>query len=127
MEKILALILAASVTTGCSCFVGSREQITVMTNIQNSAIYANGEKVGTGTANFYAKRNKNVQIMAKANGYETAYRNIDYHLSTTGVLDIVGIFFFIIPAIGLFTPGAQKLDENNVALNLDPLQPGQTN
>ena len=126
--KAIALILSLSVTAGCSCFVGTRERVTVMTNIPDAAIYANGSKVVNGTANFYARKNKNVQIMAKADGYETAYHSIDYHLSTAGVLDIIGIFFFLLPAIGLFTPGAQTLDENNVALDLDPIkQPAQTN
>jgi len=114
-------MLSAAVTAGCSCFVGTRERVTVMTNIPEATIYANGDNVGHGTASFYAKKNKNVQIMAKADGYETAYHSIDYHLSTAGILDIVGTVLFLIPAIGLFTPGAQTLDENNVALNMDKL------
>ncbi|MDR0291574.1 MAG: PEGA domain-containing protein [Elusimicrobium sp.] len=126
--KAIAAILSLSVTAGCSCFVGTRERVTVMTNISDAAIYANGSKVGNGTANFYAKKNKNVQIMAKADGYETAYHQIEYSLSTTGILDIVGAVIFLIPLIGLLTPGAQTLDENNVALDLEPIRPqAQTN
>jgi hypothetical protein len=123
MPKIIAIILSVAITAGCSCFADYREQVTVMTNVPNAEVFANGDRVGQGTSvQFSAKRNRNVQIMAKAPGYYPAYRSIDTTLSMTGVLDIIGIFFFIIPFIGLLTPGSRTLDENNVALELAPLQ-----
>lgn len=121
MKKLFTLVLSFSVTLGCSCFAGSRERVTVMTNVPHAEVFANGERVGQGKADFSAKRNKNVQIMAKAEGYYPAYRSIDTKLSTTGVLDIIGIFLFILPFIGLLTPGAHTLDENNIALELVPV------
>ena len=59
--------------------------------------------------------------MASKPGYQTAYYNIDSSLNTTGILDIIGTFIFILPLIGVFCPGSKSLDENNVALNLDPI------
>jgi len=126
--KAAAAILSLSLT-GCSCFVGSKEMVTVTTNVPDAAIYLNGSRVGRGSANFYARKNKSVQIIATADGYDEARHYIDHHLSATGILDIVGFFIFFIPGVGLFTPGAMELDENNVALDLEPLkQPSpQTN
>ena len=120
MKKLLAILLSVSYLTACSCFAGSRQKVTIMTNVPTSEIYANGKMVGQGMAEFDAKRNKSVQIMATADGYNTAYEHLDTQLSTTGVLDIIGIFFFIIPFVGLLTPGAKTLDPTNVALNLTP-------
>ena len=121
MKKILAIIVSISYLTACSCFTGTRQKVTVMTNVPTAEIYANGERVGQGTtAEFRVKRNKNVQIMVKADGYYPAYKSIDTQLSATGILDIIGIFFFIIPFVGLLTPGSKTLEQNNVAIELVP-------
>ena len=121
MKKLLAIVVSISYLTACSCFASSRQKVTVMTNVSTAEIYANGERVGQGlTTKFEAKRNKNVQIMAKADGYYPAYHSIDSQLSTTGILDIIGIFFFLIPFVGLLTPGSKTLESNNIALELVP-------
>lgn len=122
MKKAIAILLAAVHFIGCSAFVGTKQRVTVTTNVESSKIYANGEIVGTGTASFKAKRNRDIQLMAKADGYHPAYHNIGTEMSTTGILDIIGIFFFLVPVIGLFTPGSKTLDQQNVALHLEDLK-----
>ena len=120
MNKIMVLLLSVSLA-GCSCFSGTKEMVTVTTNVPNSEIFANGEKVGEGKADFFAKRNKNVQLMVRAEGYSPEYRYIYNSFSTAGILDIIGTFIFILPFVGLLTPGAHTLNENNIALELMPL------
>lgn len=51
-------------------------------------------------------------------GYFPAQKTIDYSLSGTGVADIVGTVFLLLPGIGLFTAGAWKLDETDVSLSM---------
>jgi hypothetical protein len=92
-----------------------------MTNVPDADIYINGQRVGTGNVSHPVKRSKNVQVMAKKDGYQTAYYNIDKHVSATGVLDIIGTIFFLVPLIGVFTPGFYSLDQQNIALDLSPI------
>lgn len=123
MKKVFAIILSVSYFTACSFFAGTKQTVTVMTNVPTAEIYANGEKVGTGTsAKFKVKRNKTLQLMAKADGYSPAFKDVDTKLSMTGILDFVGFFFILVPIFGLFTPGAKSLDQDNMALELVPLQ-----
>lgn len=121
MIKMISLILSVCIITGCSCFATTKERVTVMTNVPEAEIFANGQRIsGHGQVNFTTKRDENVQIMAKADGYYPAYYSVGTKLSTTGLLDALGIFVFILPFIGLLTPGAHSLDENNIALELVP-------
>ena len=122
MKKTIAIWLSAVQLIGCSAFVGSKQRVTVTTNISSAQIYANGELVGTGMASFKARRSKDIQLMAKAEGYHPAYHNIGTELSTTGILDIIGVFFFLVPVIGLFTPGSKTLEQQNVALHLENIK-----
>lgn len=118
MKKAIAVLLAVVQFTGCSFFVGNRQNVTVTTNVETAQIFANGELVGTGMVSFKAPRNQDMQLMAKAEGYQTAFHHIDTKLSTAGILDVVGLFVWIIPIFGLFSAGSKQLDETNVALNL---------
>jgi len=68
------------------------------------------------------KRNRQVSIAADKDGYFPYEQSVGYHFNTTGALDAVGTALFLIPAIGLFTPGAWSLDETNVAIVMVPKQ-----
>ena len=123
MKKILALIVSISYLTACSFFAGSRQKVTVMTNVPTAEIYANGEKVGQGTSvKFKTKRNENLEIMAKADGYPTAYKSVDTKLSAVGTLDLIGSFIWLLPIFGLLAPGSKTLTETNITVKL-----GETN
>ena len=49
-------------------------------------------------------------------GYFPAQKTIDHSLSGTGIADIIGTVFFLLPGLGLFTAGAWNLDETDVSL-----------
>ncbi|ACC98329.1 lipoprotein, putative [Elusimicrobium minutum Pei191] len=119
MKKIISFLLCAALLTGCSAFGGSKQKLTVMTNVSEAEIYINGEKKGTGTTTVKVKRNQDVQIMAKKEGYKTDYRHIGTTLSTLGVLDLIGGCLILIPFIGLAFPGAHELNQSNIALDLE--------
>ena len=123
MKKILAVVLSISYFTACSFFVGSNQQVTVMTNVPTAEIYANGEIVGHGTkATFKTKRNENLEIMAKAEGYNPAYKSIDTKLSSTGLVDLIGSFIWILPIFGLLSSGSKTLTDTNISVELVPNQ-----
>lgn len=88
------------------------------TNESDAEIYINGNLAGNGTAQMPVKRNQNVQIMVKKEGYLPAYRNIGKSLNTTGILDIIGGVIILIPLFGLLAPGAYSLDETNISVPL---------
>ncbi len=121
MKKIIAVIVSVGLVSGCSAFRSRKQSISIMTNQPDATIFVNGEQVGRGNVQTSVKRNRNVQIMASKPGYQTAYRNIDCSFNTTGILDIIGTIVFLWPLIGVLSPGSKSLDENNVALNLDPI------
>jgi hypothetical protein len=121
MKFLSIAVAAALLLNGCSMFVNPNQQISVMSNVPTAQIYVNGELVGQGSGvTASVRRNKNVQIMATADGYYSNTKGIDTHLSTTGILDIIGIFLYIVPVIGLFFPGSRTLDEHNVTIMLQP-------
>jgi len=121
MKKILAIILSVSYLSACSFLAGSRQKVTVMTNVPTAEIYANGEKVGNGTSvKFKTKRNENLEIMAKADGYRPAYKSVDTKLSAVGLLDLAGFFVLIIPIFGLLAPGSKTLTDTNISVELVP-------
>lgn len=55
--------------------------------------------------------------MAK-NGDKTDMRMLDSSLSTVGAVDCVFGFFWLLPWLGLLSPGAYTLDDNEVYLNV---------
>ena len=116
MKLISMFLVCAMLTTGCSAFRSSTQTITVTTDQPDTEIYINGAMAGKGTASIPVKRNQNVSILAKKDGYIPVNRTIGKSLNTTGVLDIVGGILVLIPIFGLLAPGAYSLDEENVTI-----------
>ena len=115
--KAVSLVLAVCITTsGCSAFRSSTQTISVTTDQADAEIYINGTLAGKGTAHMPVKRNQNVLVLAKKDGYIPISRSIGKGFSTTGVLDLIGGFLIVIPFFGLMAPGAYSLDEENISI-----------
>lgn len=120
MKKIVAATLSLSIVlSGCSAFVPNTQTVSVACSEQDAVLQVNGQQF-KGSAQTQVRRNKNVAIMCTKPGYFPAQKSIDNSLSGTGVADIVGTFVFLLPGIGLFTPGAWSLDETNVHVSMVP-------
>lgn len=118
MKKIVAVIVATSIAvSGCSTFAPKTQTVSAVCSEPDATLQVNGETY-QGKAQVEAKRNRAVSIMCTKSGYFPAQRTIDYSLSKTGVADIIGTLFFLLPGIGLFTAGAWDLDETNVSLSM---------
>lgn len=114
-----AILLAIS--TGCSTFVSPVETMSIHCNPPDAVLLVNGQRY-TPPAQVTVRRNREVSITADKDGYFPYQQTVGYHFNTTDALDAVGTALFLIPAIGLFTPGAWSLDETEVAITMVPKQ-----
>ncbi len=112
----LAFILGLQ---GCSAFRPQNQMVNISCDPDNALLQVNGERQNT-TDQIEVPRNRQLSVQCSKSGYHPASKTVGTHLSTTGVLDIIGIFIFILPGIGLFTPGAWDLDETEISLQLHP-------
>ena len=121
MKKIITLLLVLCHLTGCSAFAPTQQKVSVLTNVADAKIYANGEFIREGQeAEFFVRRDNNAQIMIIADGYHTAYKQIGSELNTLGILDIIGGIVWLVPFLGLCFPGSKSLDSTNIAIQLIP-------
>jgi len=109
--------LSLVLSTGCSAFQPKMQNVLISTPEVGAEIHVNGQKIGTSPVAIPLERNKEHAIIAKHKG-KTGTFTLGNKMSTTGVLDIIGTFFFIVPVIGIFTPGFKELDSTNVVLPL---------
>ena len=120
LQTVICVVLCVSiitVTSGCSAFRPRTETINISSNPEGADVTVNGATYRT-PAQASVRRDGSIAIQCYKKGYVPYNRTIDTHLNTTGILDIVGTCIFIIPCIGLFTPGAYSLDETNVNVSL---------
>lgn len=111
------LVIAMSVScSGCSIFAPKMQNVSVSTSEPDAEIFVNGNLMGTGVATARVRRNEDVAILAKKDGFYPAVRTIEPTLSTTGILDIIGGSIILLPFFGLMAAGAHKLDTSNVVL-----------
>ncbi|HBE22965.1 MAG TPA: hypothetical protein DDW21_05895 [Verrucomicrobiales bacterium] len=113
MKQFTALVLILSLCS-CSLFAPSKQPVTVNSNVSSVNIMANGESKGQTPVTFEAQRNQSLHIVATKSGYKPSTYTVDRQLSGTAMADIVGGLFFGVPFIGLFGPGAWKLEQDNV-------------
>ena len=74
--------------------------------------------MGQGQVTTRVPRNENLSVMAEKEGFTPVTKNIGTELSTTGICDLIGGSFILIPFFGLLFPGAHQLKENNVSMVL---------
>ena len=121
LKKLIAVSMVGLIAVaqcGCSVFAGSRQTFSVTTSEPDAQIFINGDMVGVGTARTSVRRDQTVSVMAKKEGYYPASRDIGTSLGTLGILDIIGGCIWLLPFIGLASPGSHALDQNAVSLIL---------
>ncbi|WP_428898538.1 hypothetical protein Dip518_000738 [Parelusimicrobium proximum] len=123
MKKLISALLCISLLSGCSAFAPRKQDFTVMTNLDDSKIYANGALVGTGTAKMKVKRNEELLIVVTREGYRMQDEKIDTTLSAVGVVDLAGAVAILLPVLGFLFPGAHKLQKSNIFIELEKAAP----
>jgi hypothetical protein len=108
----LALSLALVVgSAGCSAFKPKMQQVTIATVPVGATVIVDGKEVGRSPVTVPLQRNRSHSIAATL-GSKTGTRDLNTRLATSGILDIVGAVLFLVPGIGLLTPGAFDLHPN---------------
>lgn len=117
----LALSLAASLilAPGCSLFVPHTQVLQVTASDASADILIDGQLQGRGTVATRVARNRSHTVLARLDE-RVGTVTVDTTISTTGILDIIGTWFFIIPIVGIVAPGFWKLDQDSVVVVLPP-------
>jgi len=119
MKKIILLTVTISIlTSGCSAFVTKTQTVNASCSEPDAILQINGGQTYTGQAQIEARRDKVLSYACLKPGYYPAHKSVSYSISTTGVADFIGSMIFLIPIIGIFSPGAWELDETNVTINM---------
>ena len=119
MTKIILTLLIASLTfSGCSAFAPKTQNIKASCSEPDALLQINGGDVYQGKAEVAARRDKVFSYSCLKPGYYPAHKSVPYSISTTGVLDFVGTIIFLIPVVGIFSPGYWNLDETDTTINM---------
>lgn len=116
MIRLIATILVpttAAFLSGCSLAASSSQPIAIMPSHPNAEVYVDGTLKGTGAQTVDLTKKNSHSVMAKCGG-SAGVVTIDRHLSTTGILDIIGGCIILIPLIGLVAPGAWELSPTSI-------------
>ncbi|RKY32984.1 MAG: hypothetical protein DRP74_01450 [Candidatus Omnitrophota bacterium] len=121
-KKLVLILLVMSIVTlqlGCSMVIPPKQRFSVTASETDAKIYINGEYMGKGNVQTRVKRNNDVSILVKKEGFIPVSRNIGTDFSLTGILDVTFGYFLVVPLIGLFFPGCRSLEQTNVAVVLE--------
>src|SRR5690349_20048492 len=102
--------LAAFGLSACSVLRSSYQDLTVQASEEGATIYVNDQEVGPSPVTVPVRRNRDVVVRVRKPGFEDSTRTVDVHWNTTAVLDAIGGVLILVPALGLFAPGAWDLD-----------------
>lgn len=121
MSRIVKAVFVVCVglgISGCSAFATNTQSLKIACSEPDATIQINGGQTFQGATQVEARRNKLVAISCLKPGYFPSHKLVSSSLSGTGKADLVGSFIFVLPAFGLFTPGAWNLDETDVTLSM---------
>ena len=118
--QTLTLFAMTSAMVGCSVFRSHTQTMNVTCSQAEAKLCINGRE-DKNPFEGRVPRNKGVIIECEKGGYDGATRFVNYHLNTTGYLDIIGGFLIYIPYVGLFFPGAYSLNDTDIKVQMVPL------
>lgn len=122
IHRLSSLLSAAAICLAlpaCSAFQPPTQNVTVATTTPGATIKANGVTVGQSPVTFKAKRNRDLNLIATKPGYNDSAMVVSRQTSGTFMLDLVGGFFFLVPWVGILTPGAYELSSTQVEMPLN--------
>lgn len=105
--------------SGCGVFAPHTQNVTITTEPEGARVTVNGNSYMSPVQTDVC-RDLGVSILVRKEGYYAETAHCGTHLSTYGVLDILGGCIVLFPAVGLFAPGAYSLDQTNFNIVLTP-------
>ena len=119
MRKIiLSAVVVSILMSGCSAFAPKTQTVNAACSEPDATLQVNGVQTYTGHAQIEARRDRVFSYACLKQGYYPAQKSVSYSISPSGIADFVGSMLFLIPIIGIFTPGAWDLDETDVTINM---------
>ena len=112
-------ILMLNATAGCSAFRSTTQQVSVTCIPEDATLMIDGQRCRSPVT-IKARRDRDISVQCFKDGYLPYQRLVGIRFNTTGVLDAIGTFCFLLPAIGLCTPGAWSLEDTEIAVTLSP-------
>lgn len=117
--RILVTTAALAALSGCSFLMPWNQDLTVTAEPDDARIIINGKTRGQGQVTTSVRRNKPSQILVTHPDYTDTTRRVGKTLSTTGTADLVGGVLILVPALGLLSPGAWRLDQDYMTIILE--------
>lgn len=118
MKSLLATLLSFAViwfSTACSLASPSTQSITIVPSHPNAEVVVDGQSRGTGTMALELKKNRGHSVLARC-GNSSGVATLERNMSSSGVLDMIGGLFLLVPFIGLTSPGAWELSPSTVSV-----------
>jgi hypothetical protein len=123
LAPIVGTLCIALVCSGCALVNGTTQKVAISTSVPDAKITVDGTPAGhtPGEAPLVVslKRKSMHIITAEKEGYHAGHVTLDNQLCALGILDVVGIFFFLLPGISLLTGGAFELQPSEAYITLD--------
>lgn len=123
---LLLVVTLLSGPVGCSLFVGSNQTVRIEASDPEARLFVDGQQVGTGSAVVPLRRNKTHSVRAESPDGQVAQARIRKEISTTGILDIIGGIFLLVPFLGALAPGFWHLDPDYLFLKITPEEAPKT-
>lgn len=99
--------------TGCSLFAPRTETVLIDSEPQGAQVMIPGRRLTT-PATITVPCDRALTIIVKMDGFHTQAQHVRRTLGKCGILDVVGAALFIVPAVGLISPGAYTLEQHTV-------------
>jgi len=110
--------------SGCALVNGTTQSVPIVSNIPGTEVFVDDVLVGTtksyGPIVVDLKRKRGHIIEGRKEGYVPQYVKLEQTNTDLGVIDSLGMFIFIVPAISILTGSAFELEPDFVLLELDP-------
>ncbi|WP_290579584.1 hypothetical protein [Ketobacter sp.] len=118
MLRSPASLICCFLFAGCSTFKQNHYTDVSVLCEPDGAIASVNDEHKPSPATFSVVTNKDIDVSCQMPGYMTSTKKVRTHITTTGVLDAIGGFLFLVPAIGLISPGAWALNEEEFKMVL---------
>lgn len=119
--SILLVCIIITTVTGCSFFAPYKQKVYINGTPADATVVINGNIVKI-PATIEVPRNKNLTIIAHKDGFKPYKVTTGYSLNTCGTLDAIGCYLLLLPGLGLLSPGAWELSNDNFYYVLTPVK-----
>jgi len=120
MRYATALSLIVFLLLGCSAFRPWTQSISVITTAPKADVWINAQLIGKSPVFTRVRRDKNVSIVVRKEGFRSTAMVVNTLPSKTGEFDRVFGPLFLLPLIGLAFPGSHSIEQQNIVVPMEP-------